>query len=83
MGGRLVMETRNPCRTINSREMSSKCLENEGATKEPPPFLRVIRHMYDKGVTDLFVIVVSISVQKLKIFEVILGEFHVFFIKVL
>ena len=31
--------------TVDSRKVGSKGLDNEGATKEPPPFLRIIRYI--------------------------------------
>jgi hypothetical protein len=47
--GRFVMEIRNARGTIDSREMGSESLEKKGATKEAPPFLRIIRCHTTRG----------------------------------
>ena len=41
-GHGFVMEIRNLRGTFNSHEVSSKCLEDKGAAKEPLPFLKSI-----------------------------------------
>jgi len=62
------MEIRNACRTVDSREMDSKGLEDKGTTKCPLPFL--------------IVVAISLSVQEAKILEMILCEFYAVFIGV-
>jgi hypothetical protein len=41
------MEIGNPCGTFDSHEVSSKHLEDEGAAKEPLPFLKSIMLLLD------------------------------------
>ena len=42
------METRNLYTTVDSQKVGSKCLEDEGAAKKPPPHLRIIKCIYNK-----------------------------------
>jgi hypothetical protein len=51
-------------RTVDSRKVSGKSLEDEGATKDPLPLLRIIRCILEKGawVAHLFVVMISVHI---------------------